>query len=338
MKKSIVIVGGGVIGCITAIELKKKGFDITIIDKGQMAEGASSAAGGILFPLMPWNYNEEVYDLCKKSDEYYGALTDELLYETGINSEYKKSGLRIIAPLDKKIITKWAQENKVNVLWGKNNKTEELLISEVSQISPNKLMDALRKFLIKIGVEIIVNRKVNNFKINNTEISALYDDNQTSIQGDYYLITTGAWASELMPAFQNKVYPIRGQIIQYPKGFLDIDEIVYSNGTYVIQRADGAIIAGSTLEDVGFQPLQKKDKGDYMKDKVVKIFPQLEGVEIEKHWAGFRPGSFNNVPFIEKDRELSNLFYSVGHYRYGITMAPKSAERLTELIVNEAKA
>ena len=39
MKKSIVIVGGGVIGCITAIELKKKGFDITIIDKGQMAEG-----------------------------------------------------------------------------------------------------------------------------------------------------------------------------------------------------------------------------------------------------------------------------------------------------------
>ncbi len=64
--------------------------------------------------------------------------------------------------------------------------------------------------------------------------------------------------------------------------------------------------------------------------------PDLKKVDIESHWTGFRPGSNNNLPFIRKDHFYENLFINSGHYRYGLTMAPESANILTKLIMQES--
>ena len=59
-----VIIGGGVVGCVTAIKLKESGYDVTVVDKSVIGEESSAAGAGIIFPLMPWNYEERVYQLC----------------------------------------------------------------------------------------------------------------------------------------------------------------------------------------------------------------------------------------------------------------------------------
>jgi glycine oxidase len=51
-----------------------------------------------------------------------------------------------------------------------------------------------------------------------------------------------------------------------------------------------------------------------------------------KHWAGLRPGSPDNIPTIGRHPTLENLWLNAGHFRYGITMAPASAEILADLM------
>ena len=88
--KRAVIIGGGLVGCLTAIEMKHKGFDVSIIYQFNIGSGSSIAAGGILFPLMPWDYDLKVYDLCRPAANYYKIFCEELLKNTGIDPEYSE--------------------------------------------------------------------------------------------------------------------------------------------------------------------------------------------------------------------------------------------------------
>jgi len=47
------IIGGGIIGCIQAIELNKLGHQVTIYEKDTIGSGSSIYGAGILFPLLP---------------------------------------------------------------------------------------------------------------------------------------------------------------------------------------------------------------------------------------------------------------------------------------------
>src|SRR4051794_32186264 len=48
--RDLIIVGGGIIGLMTARALAKRGLAVTIVERGELGREASYAAGGILAP------------------------------------------------------------------------------------------------------------------------------------------------------------------------------------------------------------------------------------------------------------------------------------------------
>ncbi|MEN6584646.1 MAG: FAD-dependent oxidoreductase, partial [Sulfuricella sp.] len=64
-----------------------------------------------------------------------------------------------------------------------------------------------------------------------------------------------------------------------------------------------------------------------------EILPLLKQAPVVKHWAGLRPGSPDNIPTIDRHPQLENLYLNSGHFRYGVTMAPASAEIMANLIL-----
>jgi glycine oxidase len=122
-------------------------------------------------------------------------------------------------------------------------------------------------------------------------------------------------------------------MIQYKASSLKINHILYSDDFYILQRKDGVIIAGSTAEEVGFDANVEPESIDYLKKKAEQLIPGLKNILVENHWAGFRPGSKENIPIIGKDDKYENLYINSGHFRYGITLAPKSAEIINNLLV-----
>ena len=103
---------------------------------------------------------------------------------------------------------------------------------------------------------------------------------------------------------------------------------------YLLQRKCGSILAGSTVENVGFDKTTTLKAAKELNEKAVDLVPELSALDPCNQWAGLRPGAKENIPFIKQDNFYKNVYINSGHYRYGLTMAPKSADELLQLIEN----
>jgi glycine oxidase len=92
------------------------------------------------------------------------------------------------------------------------------------------------------------------------------------------------------------------------------------------------VLVGSTLEDVGFDKSTDDATCRRLHAEAAELLPALANVQPVQHWAGLRPGSPDNIPIIDRHPDFENVFVNVGHYRYGVTMAPASAELLVDLM------
>ena len=338
MAKSVIVVGGGIMGCLTALALRDRGCQVTIIERNVIAaqtSGESSWAGaGILFPLLPWMYKDEVNKLAMTGASLYPALCERLLTATGIDPEYTQSGLQILPDVnqitaDETAAIKWCENYQIPVL--KN--IYGLFLPTIAQVRPPNLLQALRQMLIQNGVELLENTQLEPLK-NVDIIDGWKANNHAVLEADAFVVTSGAWSFDLLKetAAGLNIKPMRGQILLYE----NVDElpknIIYQNGFYLVPRRDGLLLAGSTLEDVGFDTRTTEDVKQDLKIKAESILPSLKHASIRKHWSGLRPGTPDNLPTIAAHPTIKNLYLNTGHFRYGLTMAPASAERVAELI------
>ena len=335
MAVKAVIIGGGVVGCITAIKLKESGYDVTIVDKSVIGEESSAAGAGIIFPLMPWNYESRVFDLCLGALSFYKNLSIKLINAGFEDPEFIESGLICIEPIDKKEIVLWGEKNNFRIKEYLFNNTPSYELTRVAQINPKRLMKSLRKYILMLGVELIENVGMQKIKKETNHLLGWPTKNNHLIKGDFFVTTLGAWSSEINDGYKNKIYPMRGQIIRYPKSEIKIDKILYSKDFYLLQRKCGSILAGSTIENVGFDKTITSKAANELNEKAINLIPELRNLNPCEQWAGLRPGVKGNIPLIEQDSYFKNVYINSGHYRYGLTMAPKSANEVLKLIENK---
>ena len=325
-------------GCLTALALALRGCQVTLVERNVIAaqtSGESSWAGaGILFPLLPWMYKDEVNQLAMAGVSLYPALCQRLLDETGIDPEYTQSGLQILPTFDEIAAVNWCAQYQIPVVKISNG----LLLPTVSQVRPPHLLQALRQMLIQHNVTLLENIQLAPLQLkalkNSETITGWRTNSGAVLEADAYVVTSGAWSFELLKetAANLDIKPMRGQILLYENVPEKPENIIYSNGFYLVPRRDGLLLAGSTLEDVGFDTrttiLVKQD----LKIKAESILPSLKHATIRKHWSGLRPGTPDNLPTIEAHPTIKNLYLNTGHFRYGLTMAPASAERIAKLV------
>jgi glycine oxidase len=147
-------------------------------------------------------------------------------------------------------------------------------------------------------------------------------------------VATGAWAGITLPGMEGvpNVRPIRGQMLLFRLQPGVLDTILYRNGLYLIPRRDGHVLVGSTLEDVGFDKSTDGTTCQRLHAEAAALLPALAAVQPIQHWAGLRPGSPDNMPIIDRHPDFDNVFVNTGHYRYGVTLAPASAELLVDVM------
>lgn len=328
LENKVNIIGGGIVGCIQAIELKISGYEVSIYEKKTIGSGSTWAGGGIIFPLLPHDYRAEVNILFKEVNHYYKGLSEIIKKLFDYDIELIRNGMFVDVP-DLQKLEEWLESNNYKYIASHRFGMNGILIDDVYQIRPPRLIQGIRKYLKYLGINIFENENIEEKNINNAR---KFFSNGKEIPGDSFIITAGAWSAQLTKKLEGKIFPVRGQMLQYEKSKLLLENIIYKDGTYVLQRKDGVIVAGSTLENVGFNDELSLDDYETLKNRVEKIIPQLSKIKIQKHWCGFRPGSELNIPIILKDSQQGNIFYNCGHFRYGVSMAPASAKKVISLI------
>ena len=320
-------------GCLTALTLVERGCSVTLVERNVVAaqtSGESSWAGaGILFPLLPWMYKDAVNQLAMAGAKLYPTLCKRLLDETGIDPEYTQSGMQILPPLDETSAVNWCESYQIPIAKNANG----LFLPTIAQVRPPNLLQALRQILIQQSVTLLENTQLEPLK-NVNYIDGWRTNNGEVLDADAYVVTSGAWSFDLLKetAADLNIKPMRGQILLYENVPEIPKNIIYQNGFYLVPRRDGLLLAGSTLEDVGFDTRTTIEVKQDLKTKAESILPTLKQATIRKHWSGLRPGTPDNLPTIAQHPIIENLYLNTGHFRYGLTMAPASAERVAALV------
>jgi len=352
----IVIIGGGVIGLTIAHELLRLGAKVRILERNCCGREASWAGGGILSPLLPWNYPDSVTQLTQLSNRLLPELTETLRQETGIDPEYRACGMLVLSDTNNKQGTQfigakdWCARNafplkKVyaneifpKLTFGGFADKSALWLSSVAQVRSPRLLQALKRSVELSGGSIIEHTQVTGWRMGQSQVESVITD-RGEYSGADYIVAAGAWSREVLDKYALKIniYPVRGQMLLFKVDTGLLDTIVFQNGFYLIPRKDGYILAGSTTEDAGFDKSVTTYARKKLLERAYKFLPSLTEKTLVGHWTGLRPGSHENIPVINRHPVFDNLYLNSGHHRYGVTMALGSAHLLSNIIMNSSQ-
>jgi glycine oxidase len=148
------------------------------------------------------------------------------------------------------------------------------------------------------------------------------------------VIAAGAWSEQVhvkpnltLPA----VVPIKGHLIGFQLEPGALGPVRRHGETYILQRSNGFLIAGSNEQDIGFDRTVDPVICEDIHRRAARLFPPLENATPVKRWIGFRPRSATGEPHIGRV-EGTYVWLAYGHYRNGILLTPVTAQRIADEI------
>jgi glycine oxidase len=346
-RQQVVIVGGGVIGLLTAFNLASEVDQVVLLDRSGVGQEASWAGGGIVSPLYPWRYSAAVTALAHWSQDFYPGLAETLFAQTGIDPEVHTTGLYWLDLEDEQQALEWAvRENRplrpmdisavhdaVPAL-GQGYK-RAVYMSNVANVRNPRLVKSLKAALLALpNVTIHEQCEVSGFVRDGGRICGVTTPNG-DVLGDEVVLAAGAWSGVLLRSLglELPVEPVKGQMILYKCAADFLPGIVLAKGRYAIPRRDGHVLVGSTLEHEGFDKTPTDQALASLKASAVELLPALADAEVVAHWAGLRPGSPQGIPYIGAVADYPGLWLNCGHYRNGLVLAPASCQLLADLLL-----
>ena len=341
MTTHVLIIGAGAIGLSSALALAQAGHRITLLDRGPAGGESTWAGAGILSSLPPWGYGPEIDDLVRRGSRLWPEWAEQLKRISGLDPEYLPSGMLALDIADRAAAEQWCHDH--DWLLAEPPATASRLIHrpdqalwlpEVGQLRNPRLAQALRQAVQNLGGDIQSHRAALNLVFEHDRIAGVATADGL-LRADCYVLAAGAWTQTLLGAASEglNIHPVRGQILLFKAQAGLLPCIVYRNGQYLVPRADGHILAGSTLEFVGYDKTTTGAAHAELLGFAQDVLPKLKASALVRQWAGLRPGSPKGIPTIARHPRYDNLYVNSGHFRYGVTMAPASAEILARLII-----
>lgn len=341
---SNVVVGGGIIGLLAAWYLIKAGKTVVVVDQGSIGGESSWAGGGILLPLYPDRY-PALASLVRESEREYVSIVRDLVSLSGIDPQLIFSGL-LILDHDETVLPSSAWPQGISLTYDQVIRLEPEVALErgrgaicypAAQVRNPRLLSALRSVLSSKGVTFREACEVRGFDISGNSLVGIQVPDGI-IKAHSCIVAAGAWTGKLMKSvgLSLPIKPMRGQMISFVAQPGLISHIIVRGYRYLVPRADGRILAGSTVEDVGFDKRTTMIARDALRQAAIELVPALAEYPIECHWAGLRPGSPDDTPFIGEHPTISGLFVCSGHHRNGFATAPASSRLVVELLLRRS--
>ena len=329
-----IIVGGGIIGLSLALELRKSGLSVLVVEKGEPGREASHAAAGMLaycdphipLPLRP---------LVQESARLYPEFVHELEDESGMRVDLRDAGtIAVLA------------DGERPLAGGRDLSEEELLRLEPSvsparaqlcgekSVDPRALVAAAVKAAKHRGVDIARGSPVIDVDIQDGHAAGVRTS-KTFYPAGTVVNCAGAWSGEV-PPFRFPTRPVKGQMLCVVSNQRNLlQHVVRAADVYLVPRSDGRILIGATLEDAGFDKRTDPDTIQKLHQAAANVLPELGEARILEDWAGLRPGTPDDLPILGMMR-ARGYFAATGHFRDGILLAPVTAKIMSNMITGAA--
>ena len=331
----VVVIGGGIIGLSLAIELRKRGASILVVERGEPGREASYAAGGMLVDCGA-ETPADLQPLAIASAKMYPEFVHELQVESGMLVDLREQGAIIFPPAE-------------HVHQQPGFKLESLLPAPLAELEP-ALADYKRPaFFLKErsvdprlltaaalatakrrGVDVSSGEEVTELVLAEGKVSGVATK-KTSFLAEKVVNCAGAWSGQIAP-HRFPTRPVKGQMLYLVSPSRElVKHVIRAPEVYIVPRSDGRILVGTTVEEAGFDKRTEVRTIQRLRNAAIAMIPELQNAKILEDWAGLRPGTPDDLPILGAT-SMAGYFVATGHYRDGILLAPITARLMGQMI------
>jgi glycine oxidase len=352
MKKfDAVIAGGGVIGGAIALELARAGMRVGVFDRQQPGQEASWASAGILSPAPESPAMIAMVPLGKKSLSLYPEFVAQVEEISGQSTGFRATGtLEALFSGD----TKAELSTIIALHHGLGLKAEPLRAEDARELEPalsedaeaavlrpeecsvdnRALTTAVLEAARRSGAEIFSDVSVKGIWREGNRCAGLILANE-KVEAKWTIMAAGCFSAAIEGvAAYAPVRPAKGQMVALRADEVKLQRVLWSEHIYLVPRNDGRILAGATVEYVGFDKRTTVGGIEKILSAAIELAPGLANARIEETWAGLRPDTPDHLPILGPT-DLDGLLMATGHFRSGILLTPITARLIREWITEQ---
>jgi len=353
----VVVIGGGVIGLVTAWRTAQRGTEVAVVDPSP-GGGAAQVAAGMLAAVTELHYGEEaLLALNLASARRYPAFAAELEEATGRGIGYRTCGTLAVA-LDSDDRAHLRDLHELHRRCGLDSRwltgrecrrLEPMLAPGVRgglrvdgdhQTDPRRLTAALLAACERAGVALVRRRAVRLAVAGDRAAGAVLDDG-TVLEADRVVLAAGSESGRLAGVPEEvlpPVRPVKGQILRLrvpgvyaPFLSRTVRALVRGGHVYLVPRVDGELVLGATSEEQGWDTTVTAGGVYELLRDAHELVPGITELPLVETRAGLRPCSPDNAPLLGPTA-LPGLHLATGHHRNGVLLAPITGEAMAEVL------
>lgn len=324
----VVIAGAGIIGLSVAIELRRAGASVAVLDRGEPGREASSAAAGMLVADDP-ETDPKLKALTRMSAEMYPAFVEELELRSGKNVGLENRGTLYIAQADEELPSSSLYPADLRQLEPVLADLPRVCFLEEQTVDPRLLVQAALGTAKSMGITVHHEAHVERVSMASTRDLEVRT-NAGSYSTATFVNCAGAWAGEIA-GVSARTRPVKGQMLTVIPQASELRHVIRSREVYLLPRKTGRVLIGATVEEAGFDKTVKPETIQELHRTAANLVPCIGGAKMIEAWAGLRPGSPDGLPILGPG-SLPGTYIATGHFRNGILLAPITAALMSNLI------
>ncbi|AYO29222.1 FAD-binding oxidoreductase [Biomaibacter acetigenes] len=364
----VVVIGGGVIGCSVAYHLAKRGIDVTIVERDDIASGTSGACDKavLLQSKNPGLHLEMALESVK--------LFPQLQRDLDTDIEFKNNGGMIVIKTQEQwqVMQGFVERQKKVGLWVELLGREQALQRQPAfaqdivgstyspmdgEVNPINLTLGFFRGAKKYGAKPLLSTEVRGIKVEKGRVSSVLTTGE-EILTRFVVNACGVYAPVIgrMVGIDIPIIPRRGQIIvtepvpplihgdvncaryitaKFKPELLGNDENARLGiGLSLGQTENGNLLIGGTREFVGYDRRTTHRALRAILKHAVSLVPALKDISIIRSFAGLRPYTPDGLPILGEVENLKGFIMAAGHEGDGIALSAVTGKIISEIIAD----
>ena len=321
------------------------GFGCSLIFYRAMRGAGRRAVAGSALP-------EPFLDFALRSNAMFPALAEELRARTGVDIELDPSSLVYALASDEDERTARALLSRPChasgaverlsaprlrrlVPWLSPLVRSGLLFRGEDQVNPYRFAAALRQAARALGARFLVDEPATRIVLARGRVAAV-ESARRRVPCGAVVNAAGAWSAQVgrLAGVTLPVRPVRGQLLCTEPLPGRLGPAVTTSDVYVVQKAHGEALIGSTVEQAGFDAGVTPEAMSALAAAAVRALPALARVRVKRCWAGLRAGTPDQLPILGAVSGVRG-YLNACHYRKGILNAPLTGLSLAQVLCGE---
>jgi glycine oxidase len=343
------IAGGGLIGGAIALELSRAGLRVALTDARDPGQEASWASAGILSPAPENSAMIAMVPLGRASMALYPDFTAAVEEISGLPTGYRSKGTLEV------LLSRQAKQELNTIIalhHGLGLRAEAISADEARDLEPsvteeveaavlrpdeasvdNRLLTtALLEAGKRSGAQIFPGTPVRSIWMQGSRCNGLILGNGDKIAARHTIAAAGCFSSQIAGVAEfAPVRPAKGQMVSLRNDNVRIDRVLWSERIYLVPRDDGRILAGATVEHVGYDKTVTAAGILANLAAAIELVPALAAARVVETWAGLRPDTPDHLPIIGPT-DLEGLLIATGHFRSGVLLTPVTARLIGDYV------